>query len=144
MAWYEAIEQPGAAQMQFGRRLMQSRPFLSRIPDDSIIVPSKVRTAVPGAGTLRLAATRDEAGSFAMVYTPAGRPFKVRLDVIRGQRVRAWWYDPRTGKASRIGEFQGQNEVRFEPPALGEYLDWVLVLDDAASSYPPPGEALPK
>ena len=47
LPWYEAIKQPGASQMQYGRRLIESRPFLSRIPDDSIIVSDAVATAVP-------------------------------------------------------------------------------------------------
>jgi hypothetical protein len=38
MPWFEAIHQPGAGQMQYGRWLMESRPFLTRIPDDSIVV----------------------------------------------------------------------------------------------------------
>ena len=47
LPWYEAIKQPGASQMQYGRRLIESRPFLNRIPDDSIIVSDAVATAVP-------------------------------------------------------------------------------------------------
>ena len=33
MPWDEAIDQPGAAQMQHGRALLESRPFLTRVPD---------------------------------------------------------------------------------------------------------------
>ena len=36
MPWTEAIDQPGAAQMQHGRALIESRPFLTRIPDDDV------------------------------------------------------------------------------------------------------------
>ena len=75
-----------------------------------------------------------------MVYSPAGRRFRVRMDVIHGPRVTAWWYDPRTGGASRIGDFPNQGQQEFVPPNVGEYLDWVLVLDDTAKSYPPPGQ----
>jgi hypothetical protein len=32
-----------------------------------------------------------------------------------------------------------QGEREFTPPDPGEMLDWVLVLDDAAKQYPPPG-----
>jgi hypothetical protein len=125
--------------MQFGRWLIESRPFLSRIPDDSIIVPHRVATAVPGAGYLRVVATRDDAGSYAMVYAPAGRPVTVRLEVIRGPEVVAWWYNPRNGEATRIGQFAASGDREFKPPDAGEYLDWVLVLDDASKNYPPPG-----
>jgi hypothetical protein len=139
MPWYEAIDQPGAGQMQFARWLLESRPQLTRIPDDSMIVPDDVTTAVPGAGLLRLVGTRDEAGRFAMIYTPAGRPFRVRMKMIRGPKVTAWWYNPRDGQATRIGEFDNQGERRFTPPDAGEYLDWILVLDDAVEQFPPPG-----
>ncbi len=139
MPWYEALDQPGAGQMRFGRRLIESRPFLSRIPDDSVVVPDKVPTAVPGTGTRHFAATRDSDGSFAMVYVPVGRSFKVRLDKVGGKKVKAWWFDPRKGTANAIGVFPGSGEHEFTPPEKGELLDWVLVLDDAAKKYPPPG-----
>jgi hypothetical protein len=74
-----------------------------------------------------------------MVYTPAGRPFRVRMSVIGGPKVIAWWYNPRNGQAARIGEFDSEGERQFAPPDAGEYLDWVLVLDDAAKAFPPPG-----
>ncbi len=83
MPWFEAIDQPGAGQMQYGRWLMESRPFLSRVPDDSIIVTDRVEPSVPGAGRYRFVATRDEAGTYAMVYAPLGRTFKVKMDKYR-------------------------------------------------------------
>ncbi|MGE5608893.1 MAG: glycoside hydrolase family 140 protein [Bacillota bacterium] len=140
MPWYEAIDQPGAGQMQFGRWLIESRPFLTRIPDGSIIVTDRVPTSVPGAGRYRFAATRDEAGTFAMVYAPIGRAFSVRMDTIKSPKVKAWWFNPRDGKATLIGEFANTGVRQFISPNPGEELDWVLVLDDAARNYPPPGQ----
>jgi hypothetical protein len=140
MPWSEAIDQPGAEQMRHARRLLESRPILSRIPDDSVIVESNVKTAMPGAGSRHFAACRDESGSFAMVYAPVGRAFKVRMDKISGARVKAWWFNPRDGKASVIGEFDKSGEREFSPPDLGEQVDWVLVLDDAGKSFGTPGD----
>ncbi len=140
MPWFEAVDQPGASQMQYGRRLIQSRPFLTRIPDDTVIVPADVKTSVPGAGRYRFAATRDSEGSFAMVYAPVGRKFKVRMDAVAGPRVKAWWFNPRNGEAMVIGEFPNRGEREFTPPTPGELLDWVLVLDDASKRFPPPGK----
>lgn len=142
MPWSAAINQPGAAQMQFGRRLIESRPFLTRIPDQSIIVTDRVPTSVPGAGRYAFVATRDLDGTYAMVYAPVGRTFKVRMTTITGPKVKAWWYNPRTGEASAIGEFPNSGEREFAPPNNGEMLDWVLVLDDASKQYPPPGVTL--
>ncbi len=140
MPWTEAIARPGAAQMQHARRLLESRPFLSRIPDDSLIVTDRVPTAVPGAGLYRFVATRDAEGSYGMVYAPVGRAFSVRMDRIAGSQVRAWWFNPRSGEASEIGVFPSVGEYSFLPPDPGEMLDWVLVLDDASAGYGAPGK----
>ena len=139
MPWSEAMDQPGAAQMQFGRALIESRPFLTRIPDDSIIVTDRVPTSVPGAGRYHFAATRDTDGTYAMVYAPIGRSFKVRMDAIKGPKVMAWWFNPRNGKATSIGTFDNKGEREFMPPDKGEMIDWVLVLDDVAKKYAAPG-----
>lgn len=139
MPWYDAILQPGAGQMQHGRRLLESRPMAGRIPDPDLIITDLVPSSVPGAGRSRFVATRDEAGTWAMVYVPVGRTFSVRADRLQSSRLRAWWFNPRTGEATRIGEFQGHAALSFMPPEPGELLDWVLVLDDADAGYPPPG-----
>jgi hypothetical protein len=125
--------------MQHARALMESRPFLSRIPDDSIVVVDRVPTSVPGAGRYHFSATRDVDGTYAMVYAPVGRPFKVRMNAIQGATVKAWWFNPRDGKAQPIGKFPNQGEREFESPDQGEMLDWVLVLDDARAKYGAPG-----
>lgn len=142
LPWYDAIHQPGAVQMQHGRALLESRPFLTRIPDPDVLVTDSIPTRVPGTGRYHFAATRDSAGTFAMVYAPIGRSFKVRMDKVRGELVSAWWFNPRDGTAARIGDFREKGEREFNPPNPGEMLDWVLVLDDAASHYPPPGRKL--
>jgi hypothetical protein len=139
MPWHEAIHQTGAAQMQFGRKLLESRPQTQRIPDNGVVVTDRVASAVPGAGRYRFAATRDSTGSYALIYLPVGRKFRVRMDKISGPTVKAWWYNPRDGKAEAIGEFPNTGEREFISPTPGEALDWILVLDDASQRFPPPG-----
>ena len=104
-----------------------------------MIVTADPASSVPGAGMKRYVATRDSEGSYAMVYVPTGRPFKVKMDKITGGKVKAWWFNPRTGKAALIGEFANVGERQFTPPDVGENLDWVLVLDDASKRFLPPG-----
>ncbi|HNY15455.1 MAG TPA: putative collagen-binding domain-containing protein [Bacteroidales bacterium] len=122
--------------------MIESRPFLTRIPDNSVIVPDNVTSAVPGAGSYRFVATRDEDGSYAMVYAPVGRKFTVRMDVIKGKEVIAWWFNPRNGEATMIGKFLNSGTRTFQTPSPGENLDWILVLDDASKKYPAPGTAI--
>lgn len=143
MPWFEAIEQAGAAQMQHARALLESRPFLTRIPDQEVIVTGRVPTSVPGAGRYAYVATRDRSGSYAMVYAPVGRPFTVRVSKVTGPKIRAWWYNPRTGTATAIGTLDDKTDRTFTPPEPGEALDWVLVLDDASKVYGAPGAQRP-
>lgn len=118
---------------------LESRPFLSRIPDPDILVAGTIPTHMPGTGRYYFAATRDEAGTYAMVYAPVGRTFSVRMSAIRGSSVKVWWFNPRTGAATPIGTFPNTGERAFTPPDPGELLDWVLVLDDEAKTYAAPG-----
>jgi len=109
------------------------------VPDDSLIVPAEPATSIPGAGVNRLAATRGASGSYLFIYAPAGRPFRVRTGKLSGNKLRAWWFNPRDGSSQLIGEFPKTETRSFAPPLPGEQIDWVLVVDDAAKDYPPPG-----
>ncbi|MCX7664944.1 MAG: glycoside hydrolase family 140 protein [Gemmataceae bacterium] len=140
MSWEEALAQPGSSQMQYARKLLESRPYFTRIPDNSVLVASEVPTLIPGGGTRQFVACRDEQGTYAMVYVPVGRSFEVQMNKVTGAKVKAWWFNPRNGKATLIGEFPNTEKRKFTPPDVGELLDWVLVLDDAAKNYPAPGQ----
>lgn len=47
--------------------------------------------------------------------------------------------NPRNGEAKGIGEFSNIGTREFTPPDRGEMMDWVLVLDEAAKGFLPPG-----
>jgi hypothetical protein len=131
--WKEALQAPGGAQMHHLRALMESRPFLTRIPDQSLIAGGA------GEGAHHVQATRDADGSYAMVYVPTGgQTVAVDTSKLSGRRLKAWWYDPRTGKAHALeGSVPVGGKAELTSPR--EAPDWVLVLDDAARRYPPPG-----
>jgi len=61
--WREALESPGAWQVQHARALLESRPFLSRIPDQGLVVPSAVPEAVPGTGSRRKGVLETQTGA---------------------------------------------------------------------------------
>lgn len=129
--WQDAVHRPGAAQMQYVRNLIESRPFLSRVPDQSLVVD-----ALKGADYI--AATRGE--GYAFIYSGQGRAFTVNLGKISGDRVTAWWFNPRNGAAEKIDTFPNHGTREFTPhPHSGFGTDYVLVLDDAAKNFPAPG-----
>jgi len=131
--WKDALTAPGATQMRHLRALMESRPFLTRVPDQSLIAGDA------GEGAHYVQATRDGSRSYAMLYLPAaGQTMTVDTSKLSGKHLRAWWYNPRTGKAATLkGDLPTGEKLEFTTPAEGP--DWVLVLDDAAKGYPKPG-----
>jgi hypothetical protein len=131
--WDAALDLPGAAQMGHARRLVESRPFLDRIPDLSLLVSDA------GAGTDHCQATRAADGGYAFVYAASGQPFTLDLGKLSGGEVEAHWYDPRLGTAEGIGRVETGRASAFTPPSAGEGQDWVLVLDDPARGFAPPG-----
>jgi len=130
--WVDGLQRPGGRQVQFLRALVESRPFFSRIPDQTLIAGDA------GHGGLHMQATRDTGGTYAFVYIPANdQAVKLNLTRLHGRKFRAWWYDPRTGVGTMIGTLDGALEREFRTPSYGP--DWVLVLDDPDAGYPPPG-----
>jgi hypothetical protein len=96
--------------------------------------------ATGGPEARHVQATRDADGSYAMIYLPAaGQTVTVDTSKLSGKRLKAWWYDPRTGTAqAQKGELPVGGKLEFTSPKEGP--DWVLVLDDAARRFGPPGE----
>jgi hypothetical protein len=67
--------------------------------------------------------------------------YDVRMAAYRARDLSAWWFDPRYGRAYFAHTGVGTAIQVFTPPSSGRACDWILVLDDAAKGYPPPGEA---
>lgn len=117
--WQEALALPGAAQMRHARDLIESRPVLIRIPDQSLIV------SPTGTGPDHARASRASDHAYAFVYLPTGSPVTLDLSGFPAP-PRAAWYDPRTGESHLISTFTAPT---FVPPSHGAGNDWVLTLD---------------
>lgn len=131
-SWQAALDRPGAWQAGYLRRLVESRPFLTRIPDQSVL------ESVPAGRHEHMRAVRDAEGRYVMVYTPCFQPITVVMEALAGETAHVWWFNPRSGRAAEIGRFPSRGVQTFVPPLDGP--DWVLVLDDAALGYGPPGQ----
>jgi hypothetical protein len=128
--WQQALQLPGASQVRHARRLLEARPYLTRIPDQALLA------SPPGVLGERSQAARNEDGSYAIIYSASGRPLTVELGRLSGELLRAAWYDPRTGAATILEVVARAGQRTFRPPGAGAGCDWVLVLDDLARGYP--------
>jgi hypothetical protein len=129
--WYDVLDLPGAGDLIHARRLIESRPFLSRVPDQSIIVPGYYPE------TDYVTATKGE--GYAFIYFPTGWTADVRMEKLEAETIIASWYDPRTGETKPAGSYPGKGTKSFTPPSTGRGNDWILILDDAAKGFKAPG-----
>lgn len=129
--WKTAAKAEGAKQMVHLKNLMLSRPYNTRIADQSLIKSTNGKTYVD-----LIYATRDENKSYAMIYLPQNKPVRIDLGKISGSEKNVWWFDPTTGK-SVAGKKVKSGTQSFTPPKEGK--DWVLVIDDASKNFGIPG-----
>lgn len=120
--WNIALNDSGARQMVYVKKLMLSKPYFDRVPDQSLIAGEH------GERYNYLVATKGK--DYAFVYTYTGKDFSVKLGKISGTKVKASWYNPRDGKTSFIGTFMNKGVASFHPPGKpSDGNDWVLILE---------------
>ena len=101
---------------------MLSKPFFERIPDQGIIAGEQ------GKKYDFVVATRGV--DYAMIYNYVGRNMQINMGKIKGKRVKASWFNPRTGDIIFINNFKNVGIMEFNPPGeKSEGNDWVLVLE---------------
>lgn len=129
--WYDVLDLPGAWDLIHARRLIESRPFLSRVPDQSMISPEYFPE------TDNVVATRGD--GYAFIYFPTGWTATIILENLRAEEIIASWYDPRTGETIPDDTFPGKGTRKFTPPSGGRGNDWILILDDTSKGFKEPG-----
>ena len=122
--WKAALELPMANQVKYLKSLMLSRPFLTRIPAQEMVLDQFENFAD------YVVATRDSEGTYAMVYFPNGKSTSLDLSSLNGTFLRSSWYDPRTGATFAHRVLQKSARAMISPPSTGSGQDWVLIIDE--------------
>ena len=86
--------QPGAAQMGVIRRFFEAHGFARLLPAQAMLDRMQ-----EGAGHQRAASS----GGVFIAYSPLGHPVLVRTSRMGPGRLRATWFDPRTGSRIEVG-----------------------------------------
>jgi hypothetical protein len=128
--WQEGMELPGASQVGFLKKLMESHPTTELIPDQSLIAA--------GQGECGSYSCAIRGKYFAYIYIPTGNKTTVKMGILSGKKINVSWFNPRNGEMTAIGEFANFGEKSFEVPGMSKELawlksgrgcDWVLVLE---------------
>jgi len=127
--WTEALDRPGAYQAGYLRKLIESRPQLTRIPDQKIIEKGQ------GEKGEYICATRDSIGSYIMIYIPFGKTITVNTESVKSKDLFIWWFNPRTSEVIIHGLISNQLRIDFTTPSPGFEQDWVLIIDNPEYNY---------
>jgi hypothetical protein len=132
--WQNWMDTEGANDMRHVRALFESRPRLE---------PANSAVTNPGStGSVDFTpAAKDAANSTLVAYFGNGGSRTINLDVLAGTTAQPWWFDPRTGAATKLGTVASTGTMSFTSPTSGQ--DWALVIDDVAAGYGAPGVVAP-
>lgn len=121
--WQPAMHDSGALQMKYLKELVLSRSYFDRIGDQALVTDNGERYD-------RVLAARSVKGpQYAFFYTCNGRNFTVLMNILKGAKVTASWFNPRAGTTHDIGMIDNAGTKQFDPPGEKAYgNDWVLVL----------------
>ena len=128
--WKVQVKDAGAVQLGYLANLMMSRPHTGRAPAQQVLTnksPDDLKQrAIMGDG-------------YAFIYTSQGHNIHVNLVALPWEQSKAWWFNPRNGKATQIDNVPNSGKYTFDPPGnSGGDNDWVLVIDDASKDYTDP------
>jgi hypothetical protein len=132
--WYDDLDLPGACDMLYVRRLMESRPMTERIPFQELITNAYMPE------TDYIAATKGK--DYAFVYIPTGWGAGINLEKLGWKNSVVWWYNPRTGEATKLKELVNSGIQEFAPEKGGRGNDWILVIDNQEAHFNQPGKPL--
>jgi len=122
-SWKASLDLPGAIQMGYLKKLLTPVIERDRVPDQTMIVGDNPKDSS------YVAATRAADGRFAFIYTPTGKTLTINTTNLKGKKISASWFDPKTGNYTSILTSRKKNTLTFTPLSSGETFDSILVLE---------------
>ncbi|MBN1999130.1 glycoside hydrolase family 140 protein [candidate division KSB1 bacterium] len=119
--WQRALDYPGAYQMGYMRRFMESLAWEKITTGHYSILNQE-----PAAFQI-IAVSEDK--QFLLAYTADGSDLKIDLSQLLPDFVTAVWFNPRDGEKIIIGKFETNGEQTFKPHSFGRGSDWLLLLN---------------
>jgi hypothetical protein len=159
-AWQSQLGSQGSLGQMYLGRLFRSREHWKLVPDINHTVMKSgydsrsflsstwesARRFIHGTfyrlGSSSSVAARTFDGQTVVAYVPNGNAATIAIDMGKitdaQSQARCWWFNPRDGSTTLIGNFSTTETHKFTPPDSG---DWLLVIDSLSENLPPPGSA---
>lgn len=121
--WTEALDRPGAFQVGYLKKLIESRSSSSRIPDQSIILEGQ------GEKEEYICAFRNRSNDYAMIYIPVGKTITIKTSFIKTKKLKISWFNPQTCETIQSIETINTGKMCVTTPTTGFGKDWVLIVE---------------
>jgi len=122
-SWQEALDLPGSYAIKHAKALLQSFDYLSRVPDQQIIIS-------PNQNNLeKVVATRGN--NYALIYIPTGKETKISLDQFNSSKqLKLSWFQPKSGEKTPITMIPAKGNYLAKPATQGKGNDWILIIEE--------------
>jgi hypothetical protein len=137
-SWKDALGTTAVEQLHHIRTLLYSRPYSTRIPDQSLILAGQGEDIAN-----RMQAARDGTdglsdATYIMVYRAAQGAITLKTRTIAARKLNIWRFSPATGKSVAIKSSVPNNGELSIGNRLDSEDDDVIVIDGADRNYPSP------
>jgi hypothetical protein len=127
--WQVALNLPGSSQMKYMKEIFEIFPWQSMQLNQLLILNNNPRDES------YIVSAIGENKDFVLAYTPTGNPIKIDLTQMRAEKVKAYWYNPRSGRILFTGDFETNSSHEFIPWSNGWGSDFLLIIVEKDSSY---------
>lgn len=127
-SWIEALDHEGANQIKILRDFMESVNLEKCRPCQEVLMEQKDNEDVLDE---HIQATFNEEELKMYIYFPSGGNEKIDLSGFNGNKVKMWWFLPKTGKfdIDNTMILKSDKAIRISTPTNGEGNDWICIIE---------------
>ncbi len=130
--WSDALDTPAVRQFKHIKPLLGSRPFLTRMPDQSLVLSGQGKSVATRVQVVRDGAIGNDDATYIMAYLSAPAAIGINTKVIPSSKINAFWFNPATGTAEVLAsDIINQGTFRLDKREG----DGVLIIDDSGKGY---------
>ena len=133
--WTDALDTKAVQQLHYIKNLLAARPYLDRIPDQSLVLSGQGNDVATRTQVTRDGTKGNADATYLMAYVSTPGTVVLKTDVIASRTLNVSWFNPETGSTESLGRNlnnTGSYTLEKKPQ------DGVLIVDDARKGYAQP------
>ena len=131
--WTQALDTLAVRQLHFIKTLLYSHPYLTRIPDQSLVLEGQGTNVATRVQTTRDGTLGNNDATYIMAYISSPQTVTLNTAAISARTLNVYWFSPATGESELLREnFANPGNLTLEKRPQG---DWVAVIEGATKNY---------